>query len=88
MPNDTLRRGEEESMEEEEHQQEENEEYNINQEEEWQKKLRRALTKEDNLTPEQAMRVMKRVMHTFKERMTDGAKKAAVRVHKEEVEAK
>jgi hypothetical protein len=64
------------------------EEYNINQEEEWQKKLRRALIKEDGLTPEQAMRVTKRVMHTFKETVTDEAKKAAVRVHKEEVEAK
>jgi hypothetical protein len=28
------------------------------------------------------------VMHTFKEKVTDEAKKAAVMVHKEEVEAK
>jgi ATP phosphoribosyltransferase regulatory subunit HisZ len=64
------------------------EEYNINQEEEWQKKVRRALTEEDGLTLEQAIRVMKRVMHTSKEKVADEAKKAAVRVHKEEVEAK
>ncbi len=65
VPNNTQRRGEEESMEDEEHQQEEMEEYNIDQEEEWQKKLRRALTEEDGLTPEQAMKLMKRVMHTL-----------------------
>jgi hypothetical protein len=88
VPNKTQRRGEEESMKDEEQQQEEMEEYNIDPEEEWQKKLMRALTEEDGLTPEQAMRVMKRVMHTFKEKVADEAKKAAVRVHKEEVEAK
>ncbi len=62
-------------MEDEEQQQEEMEEYNIDQEEEWQKKLRRALVEEDCLTPEQAMRVMKRVMHTFKEKVADEAKR-------------
>jgi hypothetical protein len=31
------------------------------------------------------MRAMKRVMHTFKEKVADESKKAAVRVHKEEV---
>jgi hypothetical protein len=37
VPNNTQRRGDEESMEDEERQQEEMEEYNISQEEEWQK---------------------------------------------------
>ncbi len=88
VPINTQRRGEEESMEDEEQQQEEMKEYNIDQEEEWQKKLRRALMEEGGLTPEQAMGVMKRVMYTFKEKVADEAKKAGVRVHKEEVEAK
>ncbi len=42
----------------------------------------------DGLTPKQALRVMERVMHTFKEKAEDEAKKPAVRVHKEELEAK
>ncbi len=58
VPSNTHRRGDDESMEDEEHQQEEMEEYDISQEEEWKKKLRRALREEDGLTPEQAMRVM------------------------------
>jgi hypothetical protein len=88
MPNNTQMRGDDESMEDEERQQEEMEEYDISQEKEWQKKLRRALTEEDGLTPEQAVRVMKRVMHTFKEKVADEAKRAAMWVHKEEVEVK
>jgi hypothetical protein len=44
-------------MEVEDHQQQGMDEYNINQEEEWQKELRRALMEENSLAPEQAMRV-------------------------------
>jgi hypothetical protein len=88
VPKNTQRRGDYESIEDEERQQKEMEEYDITQEEEWQKKLRRALTEEDGLTLEQAMRVMKRVMHTFKEKVADEAKRAAMSVHKEEVEVK